>query len=56
METTHTQQDDVIEIDLREIFGILLQNLWLILAVGITAGLGAFLISKFVGKAALFFS
>lgn len=48
METTHTQQDDVIEIDLREIFGILLQNLWLILAVGITAGLGAFLISKFV--------
>lgn len=39
--------DDVIEIDLREIFGLLLYKIWLIAICAVVAALGAFAISKF---------
>lgn len=40
--------DDVIEIDLRELFGLLLHWLWLIIICGILAGTAGFSFSKFV--------
>lgn len=40
--------DDEIEIDLLEIFGVLLSRIWLILGVGITIALACFAVSKFV--------
>ncbi len=40
--------NDVIEIDLREIFGVLLHWLWLLLLAAVIAGMSAFLVSRFV--------
>lgn len=42
------QNEDVIEIDLMEIFGLLLSRLWLIMSAGIFAALACFLVSRFV--------
>lgn len=39
--------DDVIEIDLKEVFGLLLNKLWLIIACGVVAGVAGFVISFF---------
>lgn len=39
--------DDVIEIDLKEIFGILINKLWLIVLCGIVAGVAGFCVSNF---------
>ncbi len=39
--------DDVIEIDLKDLFGFLLHWLWLIVVCGIAAGLAGYLISSF---------
>lgn len=39
--------DDVIEIDLKDLFGYLLHRVWVIAACGITAALVGFLISRF---------
>ena len=39
--------DDVIEIDLKEIFGVLLNKLWLIAICGIVAGVIGFCVSNF---------
>lgn len=40
--------NDVIEIDLREIFGVLLHWLWFLLLAALIAGLSAFAVSRFV--------
>lgn len=40
--------DDEIEIDLLEIFGVLLSRIWLILGIGLFAALVCFVVSKFV--------
>lgn len=45
---TNQSQDNVIEIDLYELFHLLLSKLWLIIAVGMFTGLIAMGISKFV--------
>ncbi len=39
--------DDVIEIDLQELFGLLLHWLWLIVACGVIAGMAGFCVSSF---------
>ena len=39
--------DDVIEIDLKEIFGVLINKLWIIAICGIVAGIAGFCISNF---------
>lgn len=44
----NTNTEDVIEIDLQELFGLLLHWLWLIVLCGIVTGLAGFCISKFV--------
>lgn len=44
----NTNTEDVIEIDLQELFGLLLHWLWLILLCGFVAGMAGFLISNFV--------
>ncbi len=41
-------KDDVIEIDLQELFGIVLNRLWLILACGLVTGIAGFCISFFL--------
>lgn len=43
-----TQNEDVVEIDLQELFGLLLHWLWLILLCGALAGVLGFSISRFV--------
>lgn len=47
MQNTYTG-DDIVEIDLQELFGLILHWLWLILLCGITAGALGFAISSFV--------
>lgn len=42
------KENDVIEIDMVEIFMLLLNRIWLIISVGLLAALTGFLISKFV--------
>lgn len=42
------QNEDIIEIDLMEVFGLLLGRLWLIISAGIFAALVCFLVSRFV--------
>lgn len=42
------QNEDVIEIDLMEVFGLLIGRLWIIASVGIFAALVCFLFSRFV--------
>lgn len=44
---TNTYSEDVIEIDLQELFMLLLHWLWLIVICGVVAGLAALLVSKF---------
>ena len=44
----NTNTEDVIEIDLQELFGLLLHWLWLILICGLLTGAAGFLISKYV--------
>lgn len=46
--TVNTQQPDVVEIDLGEVFGILLHWLWLIVLVGLVCGAAGYLFSRFV--------
>ncbi len=43
-----SQREDVIEIDLLEIFSLLLGNLWLIASVSLFFALGCFAVSKYV--------
>ena len=43
-----SQREDVIEIDLLEIFRLLLGNLWLIISVSLFFALGCFAVSKYV--------
>lgn len=43
-----SQREDVIEIDLLEIFSLLLGNLWLIASVSLFFALGCFVVSKYV--------
>lgn len=43
-----TEKDDVIEIDLRELFGLVVHWLWLIALCGLVAGAVGFIISNFV--------
>lgn len=44
----NTKSEDVIEIDLREIIGLLVHWLWLILLCGILTGMVGFMVSNFV--------
>lgn len=44
----NTNNDDVIEIDLQELFGLFVHWMWLIAACGIVAGMIGFCFSKFV--------
>jgi capsular polysaccharide biosynthesis protein len=46
--TVNTQPQDVVEIDLGEVFGILLHWLWLIVLVGLVCGASGYLFSRFV--------
>lgn len=39
MENQYTANNDEIEIDLKEIFGLILSKIWIIILAGITAGL-----------------
>lgn len=48
MQTTTYNNDDEIEIDLQELFGLILHKLWMILLCGILAGAIGFAVSKFV--------
>lgn len=48
MENQYKQQSDEVEIDLLEILRLLLQNIPLLLSVGLLTALTAFLVSKFV--------
>ena len=43
----NTNMEDTIEIDLQELFGLLLHWLWLIVLCGLVTGVAGFLISKF---------
>lgn len=43
-----TREDDVLEIDLAEVFGLLLSRLWIIVSVGLFAALVCFGVSKFI--------
>ena len=43
----NTNMEDTIDIDLQEIFGLLLHWLWLIVLCGLVTGAAGFLISKF---------
>lgn len=42
------RQNDEIEIDLVELFYVLLRHLWLIISIGLFCALGGFMLSKFV--------
>ncbi len=44
----NTSTEDVIEIDLQELVGLLIHWIWLILICGLLAGLASFMISRFV--------
>lgn len=44
----NTNTEDVIEIDLQELFGLLLHWLWLVLICGLLTGAAGFVISKYV--------
>lgn len=48
MQNDNYANDDVIEIDLQELFGLLLHWLWLIILCGIAAGAVGFVLSRFV--------
>lgn len=48
MDVSNRQDDDEIEIDLGEVFFLLLSRIWLILICGILAGVAGYLISTFV--------
>ena len=47
-EVSKTTNDDVIEIDLQEIFGLLLHRAWLLILCGLVGAIGAFCISFFL--------
>lgn len=42
------RNEDTVEIDLLELFGVLMQQIWIILSVGLFAALLAFAVSKFL--------
>ena len=48
MNQQNKENTDEIEIDLGEIFGLLLHRLWLILLCGIACGIIGFIVSSFV--------
>ena len=48
MNQQNKENTDEIEIDLGEIFGLLLHRLWLILLCGIACGIIGFIVSSFI--------
>ena len=42
------ENNDVVEIDLMEIFGLMLHRLWLIILCAVTVGAAAFAVSRYV--------